>query len=1129
MLATKNICSGFRHGQIPRDARGAMRAVAVFAAATLALVAAMFSFAPADVARAQALAHCDSNDKFEVWCASLTVGTRTDGGDTFYGFRHVGTVGSLSPMSFTYRRAQIFVNVVEYEDGGDLFFDVLWGSGETHADGMFGTRDYLLEIGTGVSKKSFLIKSPRNTSGFYFSDHGLSWSSGDTVPVRLVFVNYPATGRPSVYGLPRVDRPVFNSLDPVSDGNGMDFLGSDPVVREYQWIRVDGQSERDIPGATWFYYRTRPLDQDRQLKVRVTFTDLDGYREVVESAPWPEGKKIERRSNRPWDVATGDVLTSNRFVPNGAKVNASDDHAQGFRTGSNASGYTLTGVSVEIAQGGGGNAFDMKLCTAQSTSPYRPTTDCTQLSRPADYRGGTRSFTPSAAMHLNPNTRYVAVVEVDSGRPTKLHSAKVSFAKDGSSQGSEDRDNRRGWSIMDNYFWLQGGSWRIASNDNPIMIVVSGYDGAPRQVAVDPPTVSETPGVSDAGPDGEWTEGETVEVTLTFSEAVDVDTTGGTPSIEVSLGGTKARSASYVRGTGTTGLVFAYTLVSGDGSHTSMSVAPDSLALNGGTIRSKETDADATLTHNGAAVAAGLRDLREAKGVSGSDFTVAEGATAVTDLSDTDTTCSIPSGSGGGADADKFGITTACALSFTSTKDFEHPDDANGDGVYQVTVRLSEGKDSSTTDLTVTLSDVNEAPTANAGADQTGVTEGATVTLSGTGTDPDHVDTLTYAWSQTGTPAVTLSDAAVASPTFTAPTGLTEDTTLTFTLRVTDAGGLFDEDTVSVTVARATPPLTAEFQQMPAGHNGSGTITFRLRFSETPKEGFSYTTLRDHAFTVTGGSVTGARRLEPPSNVGWEITVEPDGNGAVTIVLPETADCSDDGAVCTADGRKLSNRIELTVPGPSNTPAAGAPTISGTAQVGRTLTADTSGISDSDGLTNASFSYRWVRSDGASHADIQDATGSSYTLVDADQGKTIKVRVTFTDDAGNEESLTSTATAAVAPRPPLTASFLDAPASHDGQTHFTFELRFSEAPVDDFSYLTLRDYAFTVTGGEVIEARRLERPANIKWEIKVQPDGDGAVTIVLPATSDCSDDGAVCTANGRKLSNRTELTVNGPG
>ena len=95
-----------------------------------------------------------------------------------------------------------------------------------------------------------------------------------------------------------------------------------------------------------------------------------------------------------------------------------------------------------------------------------------------------------------------------------------------------------------------------------------------------------------------------------------------------------------------------------------------------------------------------------------------------------------------------------------------------------------------------------------------------------------------------------------------------------------------------------------------------------------------------------------------------------------------------------------------------NTPATGAPTIIGTAQAGETLTADTSGISDEDGKANASFDYQWLADD----SDIAGATGSAYTPVDGDEGKAIKVRVSFTDDGGNNETLTSEATDAVAAR-----------------------------------------------------------------------------------------------------------------
>ena len=71
----------------------------------------------------------------------------------------------------------------------------------------------------------------------------------------------------------------------------------------------------------------------------------------------------------------------------------------------------------------------------------------------------------------------------------------------------------------------------------------------------------------------------------------------------------------------------------------------------------------------------------------------------------------------------------------------------------------------------------------------------------------------------------------------------------------------------------------------------------------------------------------------------------------------------------------------------ANNPATGAPAITGTAQVGKTLTADTSGIADTDGLENVAFTYRWLADDTA----VQGATNATYTLVEADEGQFSRV------------------------------------------------------------------------------------------------------------------------------------------
>ena len=343
------------------------------------------------------------------------------------------------------------------------------------------------------------------------------------------------------------------------------------------------------------------------------------------------------------------------------------------------------------------------------------------------------------------------------------------------------------------------------------------------------------------------------------------------------------------------------------------------------------------------------------------------------------------------------------------------------------------------------------------------------------------------------------------------------------TVSFTDDAGNEESVTSAATAAVTQPPLTASTHDVPESHDGATAFTFELRFSEEPGGGFSATTLRDQALTVSGGTITNVRQLETGKNLKWEITLQPSGNGEVTVILPPTIDCADQGAICAGDGRVLSVGQAILVLGPQNSAATGVPTINGTAQVGESLTASTSGISDTDGLANASFTYQWLADD----ADINGATGSSYTLVAADEGKVIKVTVSFTDDAGNEESVTSAATAAVT-QPPLTATFHDEPSSHDGSAAFTFELRFSEAPVDSFSYSTVQNHAFTVTEGSVSNVRRLEAGKNVQWEITVTPDSDADVTIAVNATTNCSAEGAICTSDGGKLSGGLDLVVPGP-
>ena len=180
---------------------------------------------------------------------------------------------------------------------------------------------------------------------------------------------------------------------------------------------------------------------------------------------------------------------------------------------------------------------------------------------------------------------------------------------------------------------------------------------------------------------------------------------------------------------------------------------------------------------------------------------------------------------------------------------------------------------------------------------------------------------------------------------------------------------------------------------------------------------------------------------------------------AITVRVSFTDDADNDETLTSA-----ATDAVAAAPTP-NSPATGAPTISGTVRVGETLTADRSGIADADGLSNVQYEYQWLADDTA----IQGATDATHTLANTEEGKAIKVQVSFTDDAGNNEALTSAATGAVSAaeptEPPARPTGLSATASHDSVT-LTWD-----DPGDDSitGYVILRRVRVNNTGGDFSE------------------------------------------------------------
>ena len=347
--------------------------------------------------------------------------------------------------------------------------------------------------------------------------------------------------------------------------------------------------------------------------------------------------------------------------------------------------------------------------------------------------------------------------------------------------------------------------------------------------------------------------------------------------------------------------------------------------------------------------------------------------------------------------------------------------------------------------------------------------------------------------------------------------------------------------------AQPTSPLTASFANVPADHNG-GNFTFDLNFSENVNAG--YARIQDDAFTVSGGAIASAIRKTQGSNQGWTVEVDPEGNGSVSITLPETTDCDASGAICTDDSRKLSRSTSATVAGPpaiaisdatvqeaegavlvftatlshasSRTVTVDYATSDGTAVAGSDYTAASGALTFNAGDTSQTVQVTVL-------TDSEDESQETLSLSLSNPSQATLDDATGTGAIENGESSSGTQEDPPAEDPPavlLTASFGNMPATHNGSA-FTFDLTFSEE--FGISYVTLRDDAFSVTDGEVTSARRLTQGSNIGWTITVTPDSASAVTVVLPVTTDCTDDGAICTEDGRKLSNSLSVTVSGSG
>ena len=216
-----------------------------------------------------------------------------------------------------------------------------------------------------------------------------------------------------------------------------------------------------------------------------------------------------------------------------------------------------------------------------------------------------------------------------------------------------------------------------------------------------------------------------------------------------------------------------------------------------------------------------------------------------------------------------------------------------------LTVRANNGTGYDTETITITVTDVNEPPEADAGPDQV-VDGGDTVFLdASSSSDPDAGASLVFTWAQTAGPTVTLSSSTSVQPTFTAPES-TSTTNLVFSVTVTD-GTNTDSDTVTITVTDVNDPTMTITSATVA--SGGSTNTAAVVLTYTSSEATTNFALAD--ITVTDCTLSSFTTI---SSTVYGSTCTASSDGATPTVVVAADSFTD----ATGNANSVSNTYQWT-------------------------------------------------------------------------------------------------------------------------------------------------------------------------------------------------------------------------
>ena len=339
------------------------------------------------------------------------------------------------------------------------------------------------------------------------------------------------------------------------------------------------------------------------------------------------------------------------------------------------------------------------------------------------------------------------------------------------------------------------------------------------------------------------------------------------------------------------------------------------------------------------------------------------------------------------------------------------PANANGAGYASFTFKVNDGTDDSAvaSTMTINVTAVNDLPsgkptitgTATVGQDLTASTSGIS--------DADGLSGVTYSYQWL---LVDGGDSDISGATSSTYTLQTADNGKKVKVKVnfTDQGSTAetvtsDEYPSSGTIGTPNARPTAADGTVTTNEDTAYTFSAaNFNFSDTDGDTLSSVQIvtlpasGKGTLALSGTAVTTSQVIPATSIPSLTYTPPANANGTpYTTFTFRVSDGKDESAAAST--------MTINVTGFNDLPS-GKPTISGTAAVGQALTASTSGISDVDGLSGVTYGYQWIRVDGGD-SDISGETSSTYTLQPADDDKKVKVKVSFRDQGGTDETVTS--------------------------------------------------------------------------------------------------------------------------